>query len=89
MCCCLSHGLLQAQLHKGKLAKARNRALTVGEQICGLRENGYFVAREREARVAQKHRLERQLRISIEMVQQEQEIQVTQIRATSDATVLS
>eukprot|EP00656_Telonema_subtile_P013370 TRINITY_DN16794_c0_g1_i1.p1 TRINITY_DN16794_c0_g1~~TRINITY_DN16794_c0_g1_i1.p1 ORF type:complete len:807 (-),score=285.11 TRINITY_DN16794_c0_g1_i1:55-2475(-) len=65
----------EGELHKGKLAKARDRALSVGEQICELRERAYYLARERQARLLQQTRLKRQLVQSIETVSQEQELQ--------------
>merc|ERR1719247_1101643 len=58
----------EAALHKGKLAKARDTALSVGEQICTLRERAYYLARERQARLQQQARLKRSLVKSIELV---------------------
>eukprot|EP00658_Telonema_sp_P-2_P057724 TRINITY_DN4613_c0_g1_i13.p1 TRINITY_DN4613_c0_g1~~TRINITY_DN4613_c0_g1_i13.p1 ORF type:complete len:868 (-),score=250.20 TRINITY_DN4613_c0_g1_i13:104-2707(-) len=65
----------EAELHKGKLGKARNRALVEGETICELRERAYFLARERQARLLQQDRLKKQLAHSIQTVSQEQELQ--------------
>ena len=71
--------LPQAALHKGKLARARDTALTVGEQICTLRERAYYLARERQIRLEQKTRLEKSLVKSIEAINQEQELQVCRL----------
>ena len=68
--------VVQADMHKGKLAKVRDTALTVGEHICAMRDRAYLLAKERQARLHQQARLKRSLTKSMCEVEQEKEVQV-------------